>query len=73
MLDYVIDFSDDATDFSRALTKASHAALLCRMEHGEIRVGLRLQKIDRVHRAHAQTHSTSQSSFQRTQDKNSSV
>ena len=37
MLDYVIDLLDDATDFSWASVKASHAVLLCRMEQGEIK------------------------------------
>ena len=37
MLDYVIDLLDDATDFSWASAKASHAVLLCRMEQGEIK------------------------------------
>ena len=36
MLDYVIDLLDDATDFSWASAKASHAVLLCRMEQGKI-------------------------------------
>ena len=36
MLEYVIHLLDDATDFSLASAKASHAVLLCRMEQGEI-------------------------------------
>ena len=73
MLDYVIDLLDDATDFSWAAAKASHAVLLCRMEQGEISSWLETEKIDRVRRAHAQRHSTGQGSAQRAQDKHSSA
>ena len=73
MLDYVIDLLDDATDFSWASAKASHAVLLCRMEQGEIGSWLETEKIDRVRRAHAQRHSTGQGSTQRGQDKHSSA
>ena len=58
MLDDVIDLLDDATDFSWALAKASHAVLLCRMEQGEIGSWLETEKIDRVRWAHAQRHNT---------------
>ena len=37
MLDYLINLLEDATDFSWASAKASHAVLLCRMEQGEIK------------------------------------
>ena len=73
MLDYVIDLLDDATDFSWASAKASHAVLLCRMEQREISSWLETEKIDRVRRAHAQRHSTGQGSTQRAQDKHSSA
>ena len=73
MLDFVIDLLDDATDFSWALAKASHAVLLCRMEQGEIASWLETEKNDRVHQAHAQRHNTGQSSAQRAQDKHSST
>ena len=56
MLDYVIDLLDDATDFSWALAKASHAVLLCHMEQGEIKNWSETEKIDRVRRAHAVTY-----------------
>ena len=56
MLDYLINLPEDATDFSWALAKASHAVLLCRMEQGEIKSWAEMEKIDRVRRAHAQRH-----------------
>ena len=72
MLDFVIDLLDDATDFSWASAKASHAVLLCRMEQGKIKNWSETEKIDRVHRAHAQRHGTAQSAVQKSQDKPSS-
>ena len=69
---YVIDLLDDATDFSWASAKASHAVLLCCMEQGEIKSWLETEKIDRFHRVHAQRHSSSQSTAQNDQDKHSS-
>ena len=71
MLDFVIDLLDDATDFSWALPKASHAVLLCKMEQGEVRGPSDTDKIDWVHLAHAQRHNTGQTSAQRAQDKHS--
>ena len=56
MLDYLINLLEDATDFSWASAKATHAVLLCRMEQGEIRSWSETEKIDRVRRAHAQRH-----------------
>ena len=73
MLDYVIDLLDDATDFSWASAKASHAVLLCRMEQGQIRGWSETEKVDTVWRAHAQRHTKCQSISQRTQDKHSSA
>ena len=58
MLDYVINLLEDATDFSWASAKASHAVLLCRMEQGEITSWAETEKIDRVRRAHAQRHTS---------------
>ena len=72
MLDYVIDLLDDATDFSWASTKASHAVLLCRMEQGEIKSWSETVKIHRVRRAHAQRHTTALNNTQKGQDKSSS-
>ena len=69
MLDYVIDLLDDATDFSWASAKASHAVLLCRMEQGEIKSWSETEKIDRVRRAHAQRHGNAQNIAQKGQDK----
>ena len=36
MFDYLVNLLEDATDFSWAAAKASHAVLLCRMEQGEV-------------------------------------
>ena len=36
MLDYLIALFDDSNDFSSWAAKASHAVLLCWMEHGEV-------------------------------------
>ena len=71
MLDYVINLLDDATDFSWASAKASHAILLCRMEQGEIAGWEETEKIDRVRRAHAQRHVVAQGSTHKAQDKGS--
>ena len=67
-LDYVIGLFDEATDFSWASAKGSHAVLLCRMEQDEIKSWLETDKIGRVRRAYAQKHSSSQSNCQRGQD-----
>ena len=67
MLDYVINLLDDATDFSWASAKASHFALLCRMEQGEITGWTEIGSC----RAHAQRHSVAQNSTQRAQGKGS--
>ena len=71
MLDYVINLLDDATDFSWASAKASHAVLLCHMEQGEIAGWQETEKIDRVRRAHAQRHVVGQGNVQKPQDKGS--
>ena len=36
MLDYIIALLEDASGFSWAAAKASHAVLLCHMEQGEV-------------------------------------
>ena len=54
MLDYCINLLEEVRDFSWSSAKASHAVLLCCMEHGEIGSWLDTDKIDRVSRAHAQ-------------------
>ena len=56
MLNYLINVLEDATDFSWASAKASHAVLLCRMEQGETKSWAGTEKIDRVRRAHAYRH-----------------
>ena len=73
MLDYVIDLLDDAINLSRSSAKASHAVLLCHMEQNEIKSWLETEKINRERRAHAERHSTSQGSSQRTQYKHSTA
>ena len=62
MLDYVIALLEDANDFSWGAAKASHAVLLCRMEQGEVSDFSDTLKIDRIRRANAQKHTTSNSS-----------
>ena len=64
MLDYLVSLFDDANDFSWDAAKASHAVLLCRMEQGEIKNYMELEKIDRIRRAHAQRHSHPSQSYQ---------
>ena len=44
MLDYMINL-EDATDFSWAAAKASHAVLLCRMEQGEVKDWTNVEKL----------------------------
>ena len=56
MLHYLIAHLDDSYDFSWAVTKASHAVLLCPMDLGEIRDYTQTDFLDRVRRAHAQRH-----------------
>ena len=56
MLDYLVNLLEDATDFSWAAAKASHAVLLCRMEQGEVKDWTEVEKIDRIRQAHAQRH-----------------
>ena len=62
MLDYVIALLEDANDFSWGAAKASHAVLLCRMEQGEVSDFSDTLKIDRIRRANAQKHTTSNTS-----------
>ena len=56
MLDYLISLLDDANDFLWTSAKASHAVLLCRMKHGEMKDYTQTELIDRVRRAYAQRH-----------------
>ena len=58
MLEYLISLLDDSNDFSWPAAKASHAVFLCSMEQGEIQNYQQFDKIDRIHRAHAQRHIT---------------
>ena len=53
MLQYLADLMEDATDFSWASAKASHAVLLCEMERGSLKWS-DTTRIDRIRRAHAQ-------------------
>ena len=56
MLDYLIALFEDVQDFSWDSARASHAALLCRMEQGEVKNYTETDKIDRIRRANAQRH-----------------
>ena len=56
MLNYLVSLLDDAQDFSLGTAKASHAALLCRMEPVEIGDYSCIDQIDRIRRADAQRH-----------------
>ena len=69
MLDYVINLSEDANDFSRASAKASHAVLHCRMEQGEVVGWSDVEKIDRIRWAHAR-HVSQQAAQGKTHEKN---
>ena len=57
MLQYLPDLMEDATDFSWASAKASHAVLLCEMERGALKWS-DTPRIDRIRRAHAQKHTS---------------
>ena len=57
MLQYLADLMEDASDFSWASAKASHAVLLCEMEQGSIKWSYP-PRIDRIRRAHAQKHTS---------------
>ena len=48
MLDYLIALMEDANDFSWDAARASHAVLLCRMEHGEVKGYGETDKLDRI-------------------------
>ena len=64
MLDYLIQLLEDANDFSWDAAKASHAVLLCRMEQGDVKNYMQVEKIDRIRRANAQRHMVGLSSNQ---------
>ena len=55
MLHYLSDLMEDASDFSWANAKASHAVLLCEMERGSVSWS-DTSRIDRIRRANAQKH-----------------
>ena len=44
MLDYLIQLLQDANDFSWDAAKASHAILLCRMEQGDVKNYMQVEK-----------------------------
>ena len=58
---------EDATDFSWQGAKAAHAVLLCEMERGSLQWE-DLDRIDRVHRAHAQKHISNKSTWGKVSD-----
>ena len=62
MLDYLIQLLEDANDFSWDAAKSSHAILLCRMEQGEVKNYMQVEKNDRIRRANAQRHGVGTSS-----------
>ena len=55
MLDYLGNLMEDASDFSWDSAKAAHAILLTNMEADRVKWS-DTEKIDRLHRAHAQRH-----------------
>ena len=55
MLDYLIALMEDANDVSWDAARASHAALLCRTEQGEVKGYSETDKLDRIRRANTQT------------------
>ena len=61
MLQYLADLMEDATHFSWANAKASHAVLLCEMKRGSL-TWSDSHRIDRILRAHAQKHNPPQKS-----------
>ena len=58
---------EDATDFSWASAKASHAVLLCEMERGSLKWS-DTTRIDRIRRAHAQKHTSFKSNWVKNSD-----
>ena len=67
MLQYLADLMEDATDFSWASAKASHAVLLCEMERGSMKWS-DTTRIDRIRRAHAQKHTSFKSNWVKNSD-----
>ena len=67
MLQYLADLMEDATDFSWASAKASHAVLLCEMERGALKWS-DTPRIDRIRRAHAQKHTSHRTNWVKNQD-----
>ena len=70
MVSYLSDLMEDATDFSWQGAKAAHAVLLCEMERGSLQWE-DLDRIDRIRRAHAQTHVSSRSGWAKPLDHSS--
>ena len=64
MLDYMGNLMEDTSDFSWEAAKASHAILLTNMEGDRIKWG-DTDKTDRIRRAHARRHITTQGSVTR--------
>ena len=63
ILEYAISSLDDAQDFSWPSAKASHAVLLCSMEQCETGTWSETEKIDKIHRTHAQRHAQNNSNI----------
>ena len=70
MVSYLSDLMEDATDFSWQGAKAAHAVLLCEMERGSLQWE-DLDRIDRIHRAHAQKHVSGRSGWSKPLDHSS--
>ena len=51
MLDYLIQLLEDTSNFS---WDEANAVLLCRMEHGDVKNYMQVEKVDRIRRANAQ-------------------
>ena len=64
MVSYLSDLMEDATDFSWQGAKVAHAVLLCEMERGSL-TWENGERIDRIHRAHAQKHVPSKQTWGR--------
>ena len=65
---YLSDLMEDNKDFSWQGSKAAHAVLLCGMEQGSLqwKDG---DRIDRIHRAHAQKHVPNKQNWDRNKNK----
>ena len=63
MLNCLIDFLDDAQDFSWTAAKSSHAVLLCHMEQGEVTYYDQVDRIYFIRKVNAQKHVVDNSQF----------